>query len=151
MKSGTFKVQNEGDVIQLAINWMLAQGVTEVGFDTNSGRKSLARWSDHLNIDYELNFFIHGDLPDVWRDSYQPSLHVIKKGNNRKQGRDPDICTRALRRFANYLGRGKQLKPKLNRQERYSHHILEALGQSNLASKIRDNLPSDEEDGKMGD
>ena len=151
-KSGTFKKQNEGDVIQLALQWMLAQGVTEVGFDTNSGRKSLANWCEFLHVPYAESFYIHGDHPDVWRDSYQPTIPTVKKGNNRKQGRNPDECTKALRRFGGYLGRGRQLKPQLNRHERYLHHFLQTVDKGDLADKIRRDLPSDDEgEGKMGD
>ena len=55
-------------------------------------------------------------------------------------------------RFGGYLGRGRQLKPRLNRQERHLHHFLETVNKGDLADKIRRDLPSDDEgDGKMGD
>ena len=131
---------------------MLTQGVTEVGFDTNSGRKSLANWCEFLHVPYAESFYIHGDHPDVWRDSYQPTIPTVKKGNNRKQGRNPDECTKALRRFGGYLGRGRQRKPQLNRHERYLHHFLQTVDKGDLADKIRRDLPSDDEgEGKMGD
>ena len=59
---------------QAAVDFMEAQGLPR--FDTNSGRKGLARWCKHLNVPYELSVHIHGDLECVWRHSYQDRLDV---------------------------------------------------------------------------
>ena len=46
---GWFGKSNVGDIAKLANEWMELQGAgVEGGYSHNSGRKSLARWSDHL-------------------------------------------------------------------------------------------------------
>ena len=64
----------------------------------------------------------------------------------REQSRNPDDCTKALNRFANWLGKGKVVKPQLSRHERYLHHHMALLGGAKTAKKIAYGLPSDEED-----
>ena len=87
-------------------------------FDRNSGRKSLARWTRHLMIPYAHSFQIHGDLWEVWHKNYEnevPKSHY----SIRTQSTDPVKATVALRKFANFLGRGRPVKPKLCTQERF--------------------------------
>ena len=138
LKSGTFKKQNEGDVIQLALQWMLAQGVTEVGFDTNSGRKSLANWCEFLHVPYAESFYIHGDHPDTWIGNYQPDA-VLKNPmfKRRKQATDPDIALRALRKLVTSLGfAGQPYRPQLTKVEKMQRRMMEGMGMGNDAKRI---------------
>ena len=43
-----------------AVEFMMNQGLPR--FDTNSGRKALARWCKYLQVPYALSVHIHGDL-----------------------------------------------------------------------------------------
>ena len=106
--------QNCGDIATTANEWLYAQGIPGP-FDRNSGRKSLARWLDHLNVPYHDGLQIHADLEGVWRGSYQPTL--LKDGlKNRDQSQDPDTATRALRRFAQWLHQDQQPPPTVRQQ-----------------------------------
>ena len=63
---------------KLANRWFEAQGIQSAPFDTNAGRKSLAKWcsigeEEEVDVPYHESFQIHGDLFKVWRGSYQPS------------------------------------------------------------------------------
>lgn len=55
--------QNIGSPSRAAVEFMQAQGLPK--FDTNSGRKALARYCKKLNIPYELSVHIHGDLQEI--------------------------------------------------------------------------------------
>ena len=59
--SGRFGKMNIGDPVQTAIAWFKSQGVSGP-FDRNSGRKCLARWARHLQLEYPHIFQIMGDL-----------------------------------------------------------------------------------------
>ena len=148
LDSGRYGVSNTGDIAENAIDWMIAQGACteETCYDTNSGRKSLANWCDKLSIPYPESFHIHGDLYEVWGLNYE---HEVEKPHNfkrRSQSTDPAVAATALKKFANFLGRGKKVKVKLNQRKRYLHHILEGQGQVEVAEKIRLGLPSDSEE-----
>ena len=52
--------KNIGSPSKAAVEFMQVQGLPK--FDTNSGRKALARWCKHLNVPYRLSVHIHGDL-----------------------------------------------------------------------------------------
>ena len=52
--------RNIGSPSQAAVDFMVVQGLPK--FDTNSGRKALARWCKKLNVPYPLSVHIHGDL-----------------------------------------------------------------------------------------
>ena len=139
LPSGRYGTSNTGDVVEMAIDWMIAQGACteEDCYDTNSGRKSLARWCAKLNIPYTESFHIHADLYEVWAENYE---HEVEKPHNfkrRLQSTDPAIATAALMKFANFLGRGKKLKVKLSKKNRYLHHLLKASGQKEKAEQIR--------------
>merc|ERR1711969_212745 len=56
--------QNVGDVASYANDWLGSQGVPGP-FDRNSGRKSLARWLEHLHVPYSEHLHIHGAAVDV--------------------------------------------------------------------------------------
>ena len=57
------------DPSEAAVNFMEAQGLPK--FDTNSGRKALARWCKKLSVPYELSVHIHGDLHDTMKKEFQ--------------------------------------------------------------------------------
>ena len=157
LPSGRYGTSNTGDVAEMAINWMVSQGACseEDRYDTNSGRKSLARWCEALRIPYPESFHIHGDLFDVWAQHYEQDVSRYQSFKRREQSTNPKTATIALKKFANFLGRGKKVKVKLSQRKRYLHHILVGQGQVELANKIRDGQPSDddesEDDGKMAD
>ena len=149
LPSGRYGSSNTGNVAEMAIDWMVAQDVCDPDsrFDTNSGRKSLARWTSHLHVPYEESVHIHGDLWDVWHDAYELAVNKSKY-KFRNQSLDPKIATRALLRFVNFLGRGKKLKVNLSMTDRYLHHVLVGQGKPELANRIRDGMPSDDEDSE---
>ena len=112
--SGTVSKQNHYDLPALANIWI--QNQTHLApFDPNSGRKSLARWLEHLNVPYGVGFEIHGDLLVTWRTSYQPSTPKYIKFVDRCQSKDVDTATRALRTFAKWLHQD-QPKPSIKQQ-----------------------------------
>jgi len=91
---------NHGDVVGVAKRWLDVQGGGgDRPYDTNGGRKSLAGWLDITNAPYQEGFEVHGDLYDVWSESYQPSL-PYSDFCRRSQSTDPRIATTALRRLA---------------------------------------------------
>ena len=145
LKSGRFGKLNYDSPVDLAIDWYEAQGVcTQTNrYDTNAGRKSLARWCRHLNVPYEESFEIHGDLFKTWSEHYEDSVPGDDSMNRREQSRNPDVATRALGRLANWFGRGKQVAPRLNRQERYLHEAMMLMGQGLLAHRIAHGLPTE--------
>ena len=56
LPTGRYGKSNVSDVAGLAIDWLVSQGATTNRYDSNSGRKSLSRWTRHLNIPYEESF-----------------------------------------------------------------------------------------------
>ena len=120
LASGRMGRSNISDVAGLAVDWFVSQGVVteENRYSRNAGRKSLARWCDHLNVPYNESFQVHGDLFEVWAKNYEQG--VAKSGfKGRKQSTDPQVATKALRKFANLLGRGRRVKPKLALETRF--------------------------------
>lgn len=69
--TGTYGSTNTGDVIGLAIDWLTETSGSELRFSTNSGRKALAALCTQCDIPYDWSFEQHGDLPDVWEESYR--------------------------------------------------------------------------------
>ena len=137
--------QNHGDVATLANKWLEVQGIPGGPFSRNSGRKSLSRWCDHLNVGYEESVHIHGDLECCWRGSYQRKLS--KSGLRcRDQSAEP-IALKALRRFASWLHTKIERPPKipLTRTEKMLARVL-------INQNDRDELQRiiDEDDQKMG-
>ena len=111
---GRYGNQNKGDIATTANEWLYAQGIPGP-FDRNSGRKSLSRWLDHLRVPYPESLHIHGDLEVVWRNHYEKTL--LKSGlKTREQSLDPDLATRALRRFAQWLHEDGQPAPSIKEQ-----------------------------------
>ena len=148
-KPGRFGASNIANPVQKAIQWMRVQGATEYNYDTNSGRKSLVRWTNELGVLYPESFPIHGDLWEVWCKNYD--FRLPKSGYSiRQQPRDPDQACAALRKLARYFGAGRKLKVKLSRRERFNYSILKALGHKKKAEKIRMGLPSSSEDESSG-
>ena len=113
--------KNEGDIVNLAINWMVSQGVCPANspYSHNSGRIALGRLLSAKKIPYEIGFEIHGDKWQNWQ-GYQPDC----KYNNfdrRKQSRHPDIACKPLRLIANYFGLGVRVKPPKTKEEKLMH------------------------------
>ena len=106
--------QNVGDVATYANTWLSCQGIPGP-FDRNSGRKSLARWLEHLHVPYAEHLHIHGDLQVVWRGHYQTKL--LKSGcKTREQSLDPDTANAALKRFAKWLHEDGRPQPSLKQK-----------------------------------
>ena len=150
--TNSFTKNNEGCPVGLAQTWLYVQGVTRP-FDTNSGRKSLGRWTLKLNCVYRDIFEVMGDLEDVWRKNYcglleelinhtGPSvglkifnkllLHCPKlpkdEFKGREQSEDPDEACRVLRTLATWLKRGPRVKPRLTQDQKLQVALLKALG-----------------------
>ena len=120
-------------------------------FDSNSGRKCLARWSRHLHLDYKWIFQIMGDLPEVWRKSYDNNLPKTD-WKIRTQSTDPEFTCFALRKFANVvLERGKRVKEKLSQDARLSYNLLKALKGRKAALRALDGLSSSDDEDDMED
>ena len=64
LESGRFGKSNLPDPANTAIDWMIAQGAcTETTrYDRNSGRKTVARYTRRLGLDYGPVFQMVGDL-----------------------------------------------------------------------------------------
>ena len=144
LDSGRYGKHNVNDVAEFAIDWFVTQGADEAGYDTNAGRKSLARLTEHLNIPYDDSFHNHGDLWEVFQRHYAEG---VERSNypHRVQSRDPAVATRCMRRIAKFLGAGMKVKVKLDKQSRFAYHLLKALGLKAKASRIKQGLPSDSE------
>jgi hypothetical protein len=146
--NGRYGKDNVDSVVDLAVWWFDVQGEKSYDgrpFSTNAGRKALARWCQKLNISYAESFQIHGDLYETWADHYED---FVPKDRHqvREQSKCPDEATKALCRFANWLGRGKRVRAQLNRHERFMYHHMKAHGRHEEAHKVAHGLPSDDED-----
>ena len=124
-RQGRFGKSNVKDIAAAAVDWFVHQGVVrpENRFNRNAGRKSLARWTRLLMIPYAESFQCHGDLWEVWHKNYETEV-PMSGYSIREQSTDPVTATVALRKFANFLGRGKKLKPKLCTQERFQSDTI---------------------------
>ena len=144
LDSGRYGKHNISDVAAFANEWMITQGAPAPGFDSNSGRKSLARLTEHLNIAYPHSFQQHGDLWEVFQQHYSEGI-----GRSdypfRKQSRDPDTATQCMRFIAQFLGSGHKIRVKLDRQSRFAYNLLKALGHAEKAERIKRGIPSDDE------
>ena len=120
-----FTRYNDGDVVGVATDWMVKQGVCPADnrYSHNSGRKSLARLLSKYNIGYEVGFEIHGDRWCVWQKNYQPDC-ASSSFERRDQHRNPDVCCAALRRIAQGFGLGIVKAKPMSRLERFMHSIL---------------------------
>ena len=129
-----------------ALDWMENQGLPR--FDSHSGRKSLARICKKLKIPYRLSVHIHGDLFEVWNENYEENAEG--KVSIRKQSRDPQVATAALRVFAGYVGRGfDPYEAPMTLLERQNDMLISLLATPKIAARIRMGLPvvdSDEEE-----
>ena len=105
-KEGRYAYENVGDVATYANKWLNVQGqyADDNGspFSRNSGRKSLARWLDHLGVSYLESLHIHGDLEQVWRGSYQDNLSKSHY-RVREQSTDADTATKGLKRLTKWF------------------------------------------------
>lgn len=144
-RRGRSAKDSQGEPVDYALEWLKIQGI-ERSFDTNAGRKGLSRWLKELEIPYPEGMQIHGDHEDVWEKSYQKGLP--KNGyKTREQSLDPDFATSALRKFANWCGRGPKVKPlAVSRRDRLLVGVMEGLGQGEKARRILNGFPSDSDD-----
>ena len=152
---GNFGHKNVNDVVDLAIDWLEFQGACTANtrYDSNAGRKSLGKWTRHLDIPYQESFQCHGDLWDVWHEAYEQAVPKSKY-EVRTQSTDPDTACVALRKLANWMGRGVKVVPKLSRESRIAFALLKALKGSAYAQKVCNGFPDDsssDDEGKMGD
>ena len=125
--------------------WLDAQGANPDGvrFCSNSGRKTLGKWCDEFNVPYEESLEIHGDHWDTWKKNYQPRLRREPELNRRTQSPDPDVCLKALNRFARGIGRGSQQREdplvfSNNQLGQLLAASLRANGQGQLVAQILD-------------
>ena len=139
-QKGGFGKRNINDVVDTAIKWALAQGVgdPERPFDSNSGRKCLARWLSKFNVWFEEGMDIHGDHPDTWVKNYQPDAELKNPMfKRREQATDPDIATRALRKLVTSLEiAGQPYRPQLSKGEKMQRRMMERMGMGNDAKRI---------------
>ena len=129
--------RNIGDPSQAAVDFMRSQGLPR--FDTNSGRQSLARWCKKLNVPYELSVHLHGDLHACWNKHYETEVVQMKsKQVIRKQSRDPQVATAALRIFADFLERGfDPYQRPMSLLERQNDMLLRVMAGPAVAARIR--------------
>ena len=127
-----FQKQNHGNIVALARRWLVYQGVmtAEDPFCSNSGRKCLAGWTNHVGAGYAQSVHISGDTEDVWRENY--ALNLEPCGYKvRQQSTDYLIATAALRKLRKFLGREappEPLPPGMTRGERHMQMISECFG-----------------------
>ena len=122
-----FTSYNVADPVDMANDWLIAQGVTSVPYDHNAGRKSLARLLSANNICYEHGFEVHGDEYVTWQKSYQPDCRFgdRKQFQRRTQHENADVACYALRKIANGWGLGVMKEPPpMTRQEKFLHALL---------------------------
>ena len=122
------------------MEWFKMQGLSGE-YDTNAGRKSLARWLEKLQVPYEDAVEIHGDLECVFRRYYQPGLPQSGYAL-RNQTNDPDKACQALRKFALFCGRGQKPYVKLDITQRLLKTLLEKDGRGDEAMKAIYGLPT---------
>ena len=144
-RSGLYGEENYGDIKNLAIDWMLDQGVgdKELRFDTNSGRKAFAGLCTALGIPYEESMEYHGDLFPTWEKWYQPGCVMLNGNfNRREQSRVPKVALAAVMKFGFWFGLGtKPPAAPLNRVERYMDFMMRKNGWEDEADRIKCNLP----------
>ena len=132
---------SQGEPVDFALQWLKIQGL-ERDYDTNAGRKGLSRWLKELKVLHPEGMQIHGDCEDVWAKSYQKQM--LKIGyKERNQSLNPDVATRALRKFATWCHRGPSMKPlRVSRSQRMLGTILEGMGHKEKCRKILNDFPS---------
>ena len=119
-------------------DWLVSQGACqpERRYDRNAGRKCVARYTRRLNLDYPPVFQLVGDLPNVWRENYDPLLPPCDY-KVRKQSTDPLVATHALRLFAKViLKRGCKVTPRLSRSDRLAYGLLKSREGEEEADRV---------------
>ena len=145
LDSGRYNKHNVDDVAAFANDWLVSQGAPQPGFDSNAGRKSLARLTEHLNIAYAHSFHNHGDLWDVFQKHYSQGLGRSDYAF-RAQSRDPKVASLCMRLIAQFLtGSKRKVRIKLCKQSRFAYNLLKALGHAEKAERIKCGIPSDDE------
>ena len=135
-KKGNVGTNDVGHPIKLALRWMEDQGLGT--FDSNSGRKALARLLSKLNIPYEEGFEIHGDTYGTWESRYQNGCRKVRdRFCRRTQSTELEVVTKALRKISHWMGLGSK-KPavQLTVLERQNDLMLRAMGLSSQADAI---------------
>lgn len=90
--------------------WLAIQGGNPGGvrYDSNMGRKALGKLCDLLKIKYSESFQIHGDLYVNWR--YYQDAPIQDNHRGRTQSNHFETATKALRKIARFLGRGRTVR-----------------------------------------
>ena len=137
LKCGKFKKHNVAKPTELANDWYEVQGVERANrYSSNAGRKSLARWLSQVGAPYEEGFEVHGDLFNVWSESYQPDVENPTGFNRRTQSTSPDHCLRAYKKLRKFFGIKVPDKRPLNRQEKLMMLVAQTMGKGEEADKI---------------
>ena len=55
----------------------------------------------------------------------------------RTQTTNPEVACKALRRLANYFGRGRKVKKKLTTSDRLTYHLLKAIKGSAYPDRLQ--------------
>ena len=143
--TGAFTRYNEGDVVEVATDWMVSIGICppDRRYSHNSGRKSLARLLSKYNISYELGFEVHGDKWCVWQGNYQPDC-AFSQMERRDQHKNPDVCCSALRTIATGFGLGIIKAKPMSRLELFMFHIMNKQDPQ-LAEAIKNGTKRDDD------
>ena len=107
-------------------------------------------WCEKLNIPYPESFHVHGDLYETWAKNYEFLVERSREFKRRTQATDPTIAAVSLKKFANFLGRGKKVKVKLKKKNRYLHHLLKAQD-PDKAEQIRLGVESSSDESSSSD
>ena len=135
-----FGKSNYGNRNKMIVEFFRFQGVlgAEELFDSNAGRKALARWLSAVSCPYPESFQIMGDNEDVWRKNYQPDLPPSGGFTDRDQSTDSFVATAALRRFRKLVGRDAPMPqlPNLSKDQQVLMMMAEQMGLGRAAANI---------------
>ena len=134
-------------LIPVAQEWIDEQGGNpdDLTFCPNSGRKSLGKWCAELQVKYSDSHQIHGDLWSTWQRHYQRTLPREPAFTDREQSQNMDELTAAHRKFARYLGRGREARGdptgfSPDQLGKLMCATLREMGKGDLLSRILDRL-----------
>ena len=74
------------------------------------------------------------DLWEVWSKHYEGEMEK-SDFTRRKQSTTPEVACMALRRLANFFGRGRKVKKVLKTSDRLTYHLLKAI-KGSKANKV---------------
>ena len=69
---------------------------------------------------------MHGDLWKVWHKNYEVEI-ARSDFSLRAQSTNPVVACKAMRKLANYFGRGRKVKRKLTMSERMQSEVSDQL------------------------